>query len=329
MAPPDTLVLARAEIAALMRPADYLEAAETAFRAVAEERAHVPAPITLEADGGTFHAKAATIRLDRLYAALKLNGNFPANPETRGLPTIQGALLLCDGETGSPLAIMDSAEVTLRRTAAATALAARFLARPDSRTLLVCGCGAQAPAQIAALADVLPLRRCLLWDLDPTKAAALAAALAHEPFEVSATALARAAAQADVIVTCTTARRPYLDSDLIRAGTFIGAVGADSPDKSEIAPELMAKSRVVADSLDQCAVMGDLRHALAAGAMRREHVHAELGELVAGTKAGRRSAGEITLFDSTGTAVQDVAAGVLIHDRARRASSVRTVALAA
>ena len=152
----ETLILTRSEIEALMSPADYLAAAETAFRAAAEGRAYAPPPLTLEGHGGTFHAKAATIRLDRLYAAVKLNGNVPANPAERGLPTIQGAILLCDGETGALLAILDSAEVTLRRTAAATALAARFLARPQSQTLLVCGCGAQAPAQIEALAFILP-----------------------------------------------------------------------------------------------------------------------------------------------------------------------------
>jgi len=326
-APPATLILTATDIAALMRPADYLAAVETAFRAAAEGRAHAPPPLTLDGAGGTFHAKAATLRLDRLYAALKLNGNFPANPAERGLPTIQGAILLCDGESGALLAVMDSAEVTLRRTAAATALAARFLARPESETLLVCGCGAQAPAQIEALADILALRRCLLWDVDAAKAEVLAARLGA--FASVTENLAEAAAQADIIVTCTTARTPFLDAAMVRPGSFVAAVGADSPDKNEIAPGLMAKARIVADVTEQCAVMGDLRHAIAAGALRREDVEAELAELAAGSKPGRTRDEEIILFDSTGTALQDVAAAAVIYERARQSPGRLAVALAA
>ena len=139
-----SLILTRTEIAALMRPADWLAAAETAFQAAGEGRADAPPPLAVHGSDGVFHAKAAGLRGDRHYVALKLNANFPGNPERFGLPTIQGAILLCDGETGAVLAIMDSIEVTLRRTAAATALAARYLARPESGALLVCGCGAQS-----------------------------------------------------------------------------------------------------------------------------------------------------------------------------------------
>jgi alanine dehydrogenase len=125
-----------------------------------------------------------------------------------------------------------------------------------------------------------------------------------------------AAAQSDVIVTCTTAREPFLAADMVAAGTFVAAVGADSPDKSEIHPALMARALVVPDLVDQCAAMGDLRHAIAAGAMHREAVHAELADLVVGARPGRTSDDQITLFDSTGTALQDVAAAVRIHERA-------------
>lgn len=115
--PPETLILTRAEIGRLMQPADWLEAVETGFRAAAAGEAASPPPMALDGSGGTFHAKGATIQLGRHYAALKLNGNFPDNPSATGLPTIQGAVLLCDGETGALLAVMDSIEVTLRRTA--------------------------------------------------------------------------------------------------------------------------------------------------------------------------------------------------------------------
>jgi ornithine cyclodeaminase/alanine dehydrogenase-like protein (mu-crystallin family) len=324
------LVLTRADIAELMDEAAWLDAAETAFAAAAQGTVDSPAPMSIKAQGGTFHAKGAAVRLDRLYVALKLNGNFPGNPEARRLPTIQGALLLCDGETGSLLAIMDSIEVTLRRTAAATALAARFLARPESRRLLVCGCGEQGAAQLAALRAVLPIDHVLAWDRDPGRSRAFAIGQSREGLAVqAASSLAEAALASDVIVTCTTADAAFLESGFVRPGTFVAAVGADSPEKSEIHPSLMRRSIVVADRVDQCVAMGDLRLAIATGAMERGDVHAELAELVAGAKKGRSEPDQVTLFDSTGIALQDVAAAAVILCRALAAGSFRSVALGA
>lgn len=310
-----TLLLSRSDIEGLMAPSDYLEAMEAGFRAAAEGRASAPPPMAVAADGGVFHAKGASFRLDRLRVALKLNGNFPDNEA--GLPTIQGAILLCDGGNGELLAVMDSIEVTLRRTAAASALAARFLARPQSRSLLVCGCGIQAMAQIEALLQVLPLRRCLAWDRDPNRAKALARAARGLGLDTAAVAdLDAAAPDCDVIVTCTTAREPFLMPRHAGPGCFVAAVGADSPEKSEIHPELIGTARVVVDRLDQCLAMGDLRHAVAAGAMRPEDVHAGLDALVAGTAPGRSRNEDIFVFDSTGTALQDVAAAAVVYERA-------------
>lgn len=323
-APPPVVILSRSDVAALMAPADYFNAVEAGFRALHEGTARVPPPWHVEADGGAFHAKGASLRLDRLYVALKLNGNFPGNPAASGLPTIQGAVLLCDGETGSPLAILDSIEVTLRRTAAATALAGRHLARPDSSTMLLCGCGGQAAAQLAALRQILPLERIFAWDRDRAHAEKLS--LQGAGIEV-VDDLARAALESDVIVTCTTATDPFLTPAMVRPGTFVAAVGADSPRKSEIDPRLMGAAVVVTDSTAQCAAMGDLHHALAAGVMAISDVHAELAELVSGAKPGRTADDEVTLFDSTGTAVQDVAAAVSAYRRALASGAGRFVAL--
>jgi alanine dehydrogenase len=325
----ETLILSRRDIAMLMDPPAWLEAAETGFRAGAQGRAHVPRPMTIEGEGGAFHAKGASLRLGRHYVALKLNGNFPGNPETRGLPTIQGAILLCDGETGALLAVMDSIEITLRRTAAASALAARFLARPESATVLICGCGEQGRAQLAALRAVLPLRRAFAWDRDAGRARAFAGNVSESDFAVEPVPDLAAARECDVIAACTTSRTPYLAAASVGPGTFVAAIGADSPEKNEIEPALMAKALVVADVLDQCAVMGDLRHALAAGAMTRGEVHAELGDLVTGRKHGRNSDEQVTLFDSTGTALQDVAAAAFVYERARPAHGLLSVAMGA
>lgn len=327
---PEAILLSCWDIGALMRPGDWLEAAEAAFRAAMEGTWAAPAPMTLEGRGGAFHAKGAAIAQDgRLFVALKLNGNFPANPALRGLPTIQGAILLCDGETGSLLAVMDSAAVTLRRTAAASALAARHLARPDSASLFLCGCGEQGVAHLAALREILPLRKVYAFDRSPERARAFARHHAADGLSVDAAPDIGAARGCDLIVTCTTATLAFLDRGAVGPGSFIAAVGADSPGKSEIAPDLMAGALVVADRTDQCAVMGDLHHAISAGAMTRDDVHGELGELVTGRKAGRTSPDQITLFDSTGIGLQDAAAAALLYARAAGGSALRSIALAA
>lgn len=312
-----TILLSRSDIATLMTPADYLVAVESAFRLARAGKARSPAPLHIPATAGGFHAKGAALDDPRRLVAVKLNGNFPGNP-AHGLPTIQGVITLCDGERGRVLAIMDSIEITMRRTAAASALAARHLARRDAASLLVCGCGDQARAHAPALAQVLALRRGWAWDADPDRAAAYAAETGRSlaiPFE-PATDLRAASRSADVIVTCSTARAAFLDRQAIAPGVFIAAVGADNPDKSEIAPDLMAAATVVVDDLRQCLEMGDLRHAVAAGTMSAADVHAELGDIVAGSRPGRTGDDQVIVFDSTGTAIQDVASAGLAYGRA-------------
>ena len=295
-----------------MGPDDWLSAAERAFRAAAEQKADSPHPMHIPASRGGFHVKAASISGERDYVAVKVNGNFPANPEELGLPTVQGAIILADGREGVLLALIDSIEVTLRRTAAASALAAKLLARPDSSTMLVCGCGAQARSHVAAMRNVLPLTSFLCWDRAPKAAEALALELNGAVVgDLRAGSLS-----ADVIVCCTSASKAYLHSGMITPGTFIAAVGADNPEKSEVGPSLVAKSIVVVDSLRQCAEMGDLHHAIEAGARTEADVHAELAEVVAGTRVGRVSADEVIIFDSTGTALLDVTASAAIYESA-------------
>ncbi len=324
-----SLLLTRAEVAALMTPADYLGAVETAFRLSKQGLAPSPPPMHIPGEsGGAFHAKGAVMLGKRKLAALKLNGNFPGNP-AHGLPTIQGVILLCDAENGAVLAVMDSIEITLGRTAAASALAAKLLARANAETLCVIGCGAQAWPQAQALAAVRGFKRALVFDTDAARAERFAIMAGDElgiPFRAAPT-LNQATQGADVIVTCTTSRTPILDVADVAPGAFIAAAGADNPQKSEIAPALMAKAKVVADVLDQCLVMGDLHRAGAAGAMTAGDVHAELGDIVVGEKPGRERADEIIIFDSTGTAIQDVASAAIVYERALKRGAGRTVTL--
>ena len=248
---------------------------------------------------------------------MKINGSFPENRARRGLPTVQGAIYLADGGNGVPLAVMDSISVTIARTGPATAVAARHLARIDARAAFVCGAGVQGRIQLRAVKHACPLERAFVSDVDPKASTALAERMSVELGIPTAAAPDLAIARdCDIVVTCTSARRAFLGPDQVGPGAFVAAVGADNHDKQEIDPALFARATVVVDSLEQCAEIGDLHHALAVGSVTREAVYATLAEIVAGQKPGRRSAEEVTLFDSTGLGLQDVAAAAAIYERA-------------
>jgi ornithine cyclodeaminase/alanine dehydrogenase-like protein (mu-crystallin family) len=254
------------------------------------------------------------------YFAAKVNANFPDNLARFALPTIQGIVILCDADNGAPLAIVDSRDLTALRTAAATAVAAKYLARPDSGVVTICGCGTQGRAQLAALARLFPLRAVFAYDKNPQQASVFARELSVElniPIAASHD-LAECIRRCDICVTCTTSQEPFVGEADIQPGLFIAAVGADNPHKQEIHTAVMARTKIVCDVIEQCASMGDLHHALNAGVVKREDVHAELGEVVAGRKPGRESVEEVIVFDSTGMALQDVAAVALVYERAIR-----------
>ena len=316
-----TLLLSRADIAALLTLKDCIPAVEEAFRSYTEGRSLATGLLHIDAPSGEFHIKAGGLKLNRTYFALKVNGGFFQNKLRYGLPNIQGTISLCDGDNGSPLALMDSIEITIKRTGATTAVAAKHLARPDSKTAVICGCGNQGRIQLRGLAEVLPIRRVFAFDQDGEQSERFAREMAAE-LGVSAAAardLREALAEADVCVTCTPSRAPFIHKDDVPRGMFIAAVGADSPDKQELDAALLASAKVVVDILDQCINVGELHHAIRAGLLTRDGVHAELGEIVTGRKPGRTSPDEITVFDTTGTALQDTAAGVVVYEKAIQA----------
>lgn len=324
-------LLTSTDIYELLDPPSCIDAVERAFRLLGEGRAQAPAVCGLHVEGGTFHVKAAVLEDDRggRWFAAKVNANFPGNPKQRGLPTIQGAVLLMDAASGEPRALMDSASLTALRTAAATAVAVRWLARAGSTSLTLVGCGVQGRAHLGFLAAVMPkLRLVRLYDpeADAVRAALEIAArlgLAAEAVDD----LAAACRVGDVCLTCTSSRRPLLDAGDVAPGALVAGVGADNEEKHELGPALLARSSVIADVLAQCERMGDLHHAIAAGAMRREDVRAELGEVIAGRRPGRTSDDDVVVFDSTGMALQDVAAAVVVYERAVAASRGTAVEL--
>lgn len=326
-----TLVFTRSDVQHFLTLNDCIEVVENAFRVYGEGKTLPPAMAGVHASEGGFHLKAGILPLARSYFAAKVNANFPNNRERFNLPTIQGVIVLCDAQNGRPLAVMDSMEITASRTAAATAVAAKYLARKDSRVATICGCGDQGRVQLQALAQILKLQRAFAYDIAEERAREFAqesSAKLGIPVQAMKD-LNDATEQSDVCVTCTSSRQAFLKRQYIRAGTFIAAVGADNPEKQELEPELMASAKIVVDIFDQCANSGDLRHAIQAGAVSRSDVHAELGEVVAGKKPGRASQEEIIIFDSTGMALRDVAAAALVYEKAERAGFERTVEFAA
>ena len=321
MKPEGTLLLSRKEIAELLSLDECIVAVERAFALHARGETLPPGILGIPTQGGGFHIKAAGLRQGRTYFAVKTNGNFFQNRKRFGMPNIQGIILLCDGENGYPLALMDSIEITILRTGAATAVAAKHLARPDSKVATICGCGNQGRIQLRALAKVRALERVHAFDNDENEARRFARELSEElHIEVQAVRdLPAALGQSDICVTCTPSRQYFLNRKNVVPGTFVAAVGADSPEKQELDPALMASNKIVVDSLEQCATIGDLHHALEKGLVTRADVHAELGEVIVGSKPGRTSPDEIIIFDSTGTALQDAAAAAVAYEKATTA----------
>jgi ornithine cyclodeaminase/alanine dehydrogenase-like protein (mu-crystallin family) len=305
-----TRILTRSDVAALLPLDECIEAVEAAFKADAMGQSLGPGVLSVHAHDGAFHIKAAGLPLGRNYFAAKTNGNFFHNAERYGLPRIQGTVVLCDADNGYPLAVLDSIEITIRRTGAATGVAARHLARRNASVATIIGCGNQGRVSLDALRAVLPIERALVYDADHERACAFARDAGAEAVKDLVTALA----ESDICVTCTPSRSAILRREHAHPGLFIAAVGADSSEKQEIEPGLLAASRVFVDHLEQCATLGDLHHALAAGVMTRDDVAGTLGDVVTG-RSGRGSDDELIIFDSTGTALQDVAAAAIVYER--------------
>jgi alanine dehydrogenase len=320
---PSTLVLTRSEVASLLTLSECIQAVEAAFRAEAEGQVPRPEVMGFHVQHGGFHIKAAGMGP---HFATKVNANFPGNPARHGLPTVQGIVVLCDADVGTPLALMDSIEITAQRTAAASAVAARQLARLDASVAAVIGCGVQAAYQLEAVSLVRRLERVFVVDQDEERRDRFAQSMnARLGISVIPSELEAAVANSSIVLTCTTSRRAFLTRDMLREGTFVAAVGADNPEKQEIDPGLMAASRVVVDNMEQCRTIGDLHHAVALGLIQHNDVIATLGEVLAGLQPGRSTAEEIVIFDSTGTALQDVAAAVIVYQKALKENVGRRI----
>jgi alanine dehydrogenase len=285
-------------------PERALEAVRDAFVAYARGEWSMPPKVYVPAyPAGDFRAMPA---LGAGHAALKWVTSYPGNP-ARGLPTVTGLVLLSDASDGSLVAVFDAASVTALRTGAAAVLAAETLGAGAGPAAVI---GAGVNGRAAARTFVARGREVLLWDLDEQRAREAA-----EELGAGVAASREQALATDVVVTVTPGHEPLFEPDSLRAGQHVSLMGADGPGKAEIAVEELVRTRVFCDDWEQASHNGELAHAVEAGALERGQV-TELGAVLAGDAEGRRTDDEITTFDSTGLAIQDLAIALAAMERA-------------
>jgi alanine dehydrogenase len=313
-----TMLLNRENVAGLLTIDECIAAVESAFRAHAQGKALPPKVLGIHVANGGFHIKAGVMALRRKYFVAKINSNFPGNSKQSGLPTIQGVIAVCDAEDGKLLALMDSVEITIIITGAATAVATKYLALPTARTVTICGCGNQGAISLRAIMKVRALQKAYVFDIEDASSETFSRNFSDQlqVIPVKSNELATALSRSEIVVTCTPSRHPYVQAKDIMPGTFIAAVGADSEEKQELCADLVASGKVVVDLVEQSSKIGELHHAIGQNKMTIDDVHAELGMILAGQKPARESATEIIIFDSTGMALQDVAAASIVYEKA-------------
>lgn len=316
-------VLTAAEIGSLLTPDRLIPVIERALVDYAQGRIPDPGRLDSANAAGEFHIKAG--QAEGVYAA-KVNSGFFGNMP--GHVAIRGLVVVFDANDGSPLGLLESSQLTGLRTAAVTAVAIRHLAKAGARQLSLVGAGAQAKHHLRAISQVMAIERLSIWSRSAERAQSLAQLANELGIEhVLCDSPSQAVRGSDVCVTCTPALAPLLQLAAVEAGTVIAAVGADSPLKQELAPELVAASALITDLTVQCSQVGELHHALAAGLMTLNDVRAQLGEVVAGLRPGRRSDDEFVVFDSTGTGFEDAAAAAAVLKLAGTANRGSVISL--
>jgi alanine dehydrogenase len=305
-----------ADVESSVPPERAVEAVRAAFIAYARGEWSMPPKVYVPAyPAGDFRAMPA---LGDGHALLKWVTSFPGNPG-QGLPTVTGLVVLSSAENGSLEAIFDAGAITRLRTGAAAVLAAETLGRPDAETAAVIGAGINGKA--AARTFAARGRRPLLWDVDEQRARAAAEELGADVAGSRDQALA-----ADLVVTVTPGHETLLERGSLRPGQHASLMGADGPGKAEIAVAELARVHVFCDDWTQASHNGDLVHAVEAGVLERDDV-TELGTVLAGQAEGRRTADEITVFDSTGLAIQDLAVALVAFEHADRLPHLQEIQL--
>jgi alanine dehydrogenase len=293
-----------------------LEAVEEAFRQHGLKRVQMPPKLYLYFKAGDLRAMPAFLE-EQDIAGVKIVNVHPENPK-RGLPTVMALMILNSPETGAPIAAMDGTYLTDMRTGAGGGIAVKYLARKDSRIIGLVGAGNQARTQLLAIREVMDIE-----DVKVTSTRVehcLAFKKEMEP-KISCNIIPKTTIKevcdCDILVTTTPVRSPVVKNEWVKEGTHINAIGADAPGKEELDPRILTRAKIVVDDLAQAFHSGEINVPLSKGIISLKDIYCELGEVVVGRKPGRERDEEITIFDSTGLAIQDVAAANLIYLRAR------------
>jgi alanine dehydrogenase len=309
-----TYIIKRSEIEEVFGMADYINAIEKAFMLYGEGKVQMPPKVYLSFDKGDLRCMPAY--LPSMKAAGVKNVN--AHPGNKDIPAVMASITLVDPDTGFPMAIMDGTHITKMRTGAAGAVAAKHLSREDSKVAGFVGAGVQARTQLEALLIVRPkLFRIMVYDINEAnmKNFAQDAKIRYGLGVEFTGSVEDAVKNADIVITTTPVRTSIVKAEYIRKGTHINAIGADAPDKQELDTEILKQARIVVDNWEQASHSGEINVPLAERLITREDIYAELGEIVTGRKRGRESAEQITVFDSTGLAIQDISAASEIYKK--------------
>jgi alanine dehydrogenase len=306
-----TLLLGGSDVLGLLGMPAIIEAIEKAFRDLEKGRAQMPPKAYLFLEQGDFRAMPAALPG---AIGVKWVNVHPQN-RYRGLPTVMAILIYNDPDTGYPLAIMDATHITAYRTGATAAIASKHLARPDSDIMGIVGAGRQAYTQIMAHARLFDFKAIRVFDVSDAAVEKLAGSFPEYP--VKASALEEAAAS-DIVCTLTPSRSPYLRKEWIMPGTHINAIGADAEGKEELEPAILKGAVIVVDDLRQAGMAGEINVPVSKGLLSVDEVWGTLGEVIAGRKPGREDRNTITVFDSTGVAIEDIAVAKYVYEKAKQ-----------
>ena len=307
-----TKILTRREIEALLSPSVAVAAVEEAFTAHANQAATMPAKVYLDLPEFEGDFRAMPAHLHGGQAGIKWVNSHGKSPERHGVPAVMATFVLSDPETGIPLAVMDATYITAARTGAAAAVASKHLARKDARTIGFIGCGVQAHTMLAAHREVLDGLEVVAADKNDEAAAAFARTVGGRVGSVED------AAGCDVVCTSTPVRQPVVRDSWIRNGAHINAMGADALGKQELESSLLTRAKVFVDEWEQASHSGEINVPLHDGLFSQDQLAGTLGGVIVGRAAGRQNADEITLFDSTGLALQDLACAQYVYDAAKK-----------
>ncbi len=309
-----TLILDRKTVTKLLDMKSAIRAVEKVFRQHGLGHTQMPPKIYLDLPqfGGDFRAMPAFAE-GIGKCCLKWVNSHAQNSRYR-LPSVMAVVILNDPKSGFPLSIMDATELTSIRTGAAGAVAAKYLARKNSRRVALVGCGVQARTQLLGLREIFKITNVNVWGKEKTDAQKFVKLLqsGREQMSVCST-VEECISDADIIVTTTPSRKPIVQSPWVKSGVHINAIGADAAGKQELDPAIFKNAKIVVDDYRQASHSGEINVPVLKGLLTPKDIYAQLGQIVCGNKKGRTSAGEITVFDSTGLAIQDLAMADLLY----------------